>query len=266
MKDKAPSLKKAKSTSGFGETVRTVVYAVLIAVVIRTFAYEPFNIPSGSMVPTLLIGDYLFVSKYSYGYSRYSLPFGVPLIAGRIFFHEPQRGDVVVFKLPTDNSTDYIKRVIGLPGDRVRIVNGVVNINDVPVKRVRVENYVDRESGRPEEHYLETLPDNHGAFDRGRTHSILILNPNGPVENTGVFVVPPHHYFMMGDNRDNSSDSRVDGSGVGMVPEENLVGRAEFIFFSTDSSADWWQVWKWPFAIRYDRLFKAIDSNDPQGS
>ena len=268
MKDKAPSYKKAKVASGIGETARTIIYAVLIAVFIRTFAYEPFNIPSGSMVPTLLIGDYLFVSKFSYGYSRYSLPFGLPLISGRIFYHLPQRGDVVVFKLPSDNSTDYIKRVIGLPGDRIQITNGTVYVNDVPVKRVRIENYIEREGGRsePREQYRETLPDNHGSFDSGRSHPILLFNPTGTVENTGVFTVPPEHFFMMGDNRDNSSDSRVNGSGVGMVPKENLVGRAEFIFFSTDGSADWWQVWKWPFAIRYSRLFKAIDSDDGKGS
>src|SRR6516225_6637700 len=136
------SLTKKKSTGGIVDTVKTVVYAILIALVVRTIAYEPFNIPSGSMVPTLLVGDYLFVSKYSYGYSRYSLPFGLPLFSGRIFFHPPERGDVVVFKLPTDNSTDYIKRLIGLPGDHIQMKSGILYINDQPCLRKRIEDFL----------------------------------------------------------------------------------------------------------------------------
>src|ERR1700758_2403389 len=144
-KSAPPSLTRKKSAGGVLETVKTVVYAVLIALVVRTVAYEPFNIPSGSMVPTLLVGDYLFDSKFSYGYSRYSLPLGLPLFSGRIFCHSPERGDVVVFKLPTDNSTDYIKRVIGLPGDHIQMKNGILNINGQPVPRRRIEDYLYQE-------------------------------------------------------------------------------------------------------------------------
>jgi signal peptidase I len=252
-----------KKTGGFGETVRTVVYAILIALVIRTFAYEPFNIPSGSMIPTLLEGDYLFVSKFSYGYSRYSLPWGLPLMSGRIFFTPPERGDVMVFKLPTDPQIDYIKRIIGLPGDRIQVIGGVLNINGTPVKLQHVADYVPegstaQDSGIPE--FIETLPN-------GVSHPILKRVPIGqPLaegfggldpNNTPVYVVPPDHYFAMGDNRDNSEDSRF-LSAVGYIPVENLVGRAEFLFFSTDGSASVFEVWKWPFATRYGRLFQPI--------
>jgi signal peptidase I len=247
-------LTKKKSTGGVLETVKTVVYAVLIALVVRTVAYEPFNIPSGSMVPTLLVGDYLFVSKFSYGYSRYSLPFGLPLFSGRIFFHSPERGDVVVFKLPTDNSTDYIKRVIGLPGDHIQMKGGNLYINDQLVPRKRIQDYLYQEGNGtviPLVQYIETLPN-------GVQHRIIKMGDNGPLDNTPVYDVPPGEYFMMGDNRDNSQDSRV-LSAVGYVPGENLVGRAEFIFFSTDGSARLWEIWKWPFAIRYSRLFNGVN-------
>jgi signal peptidase I len=246
-------LAKKKSTGGVVDTVKTVVYAVLIALVVRTVAYEPFNIPSGSMVPTLLVGDYLFVSKYSYGYSRYSLPFGLPLFSGRIFFHPPERGDVVVFKLPTDNSTDYIKRVIGLPGDHIQMKGGNLYINDQLVPRKRIEDYLYQEGNGgviPLAQYIETLPN-------GVQHRIIKMGDNGPLDNTPVYDIPPGDYFMMGDNRDNSQDSRV-LSAVGYVPAENLIGRAQFIFFSTDGSAHLWEIWKWPFAIRYSRLLHAV--------
>jgi signal peptidase I len=247
-------LARKKTTGGVVDTVKTVVYAVLIALVVRTVAYEPFNIPSGSMVPTLLIGDYLFVSKFSYGYSRYSLPFGLPLFPGRIFFHSPERGDVVVFKLPTDNSTDYIKRLIGLPGDRIQMKAGNLYINDQLVPRKRIQDYLYQEGNGaviPLTQYIETLPN-------GREHRIIKMGDNGPLDNTQVYNVPPGDYFMMGDNRDNSQDSRV-LSAVGYVPAENLIGRAEFIFFSTDGSARLWEFWKWPFAIRYSRLFRGVN-------
>ena len=239
----------APRSSGFWDTFKTVVYAILIAVVVRTFAYEPFHIPSGSMIPTLLIGDYLFVSKASYGYSRYTFPFPVPWLQGRIWFSQPQRGDVVVFKLPLDNKTDYIKRLVGLPGDRIQVRGGVLYINDEAVPRKRVGDYklVDRfgnVSTVPQ--YVETMPN-------GVSYRVLDSEAFGPLDNTDVYVVPEHHYFMMGDNRDGSRDSRV-LNAVGYVPEENLVGRAEIIVFSHDGSARLWQVWDWPFAIRFSRF------------
>ncbi|MCH8152726.1 MAG: signal peptidase I [Planctomycetes bacterium] len=240
-----------KKSSGLRETITTVVYAVLIAVVVRTAAYEPFNIPSGSMIPTLLVGDYLFVSKFSYGYSRYSLPFSLPLIPGRIFFSEPdvERGDVAVFKLPTDNKTDYIKRIVGLPGDRIQVVNGILHINGQAVKRERVDDFIVRDAfgnTRRIRRFIETLPN-------GRSHAILEENgDHGPSDNTEVYTVPEGHYFAMGDNRDNSQDSRF----IGFVPAENLVGRADFLFFSVDGAV--WKFWKWARSVRFDRMFEGI--------
>ena len=236
-------------TQGFFETIRTVVYAVLIALVIRTFAYEPFNIPSGSMIPTLLVGDYLFVSKLSYGYSDHSLPFSPPLISGRLLFSEPERGDVAVFKLPSDNKTDYIKRIIGLPGDRIQVVKGILHINGKAVVRKRVDDYVQRDEAgniRRVPRFLETLP-------KGRSYSILEESDQFPLDNTPVYTVPEGHYFAMGDNRDHSSDSRV----IGFIPAKNLEGRAEFLFFSIEGSA--WQIWRWPWAVRSERLFTGIE-------
>ncbi len=242
-----------RKTGWLAETGRTVLYAVAIAVAVRTFLYEPFNIPSGSMIPTLLIGDYLFVSKASYGYSRYSLPFGLPLIDGRVWFDQPRQGDVVVFKLPSDGSTDYIKRIVGLPGDTVAVRDGLLVINGAAVRRERIEDYVDeRPSGESFRYaqYLETLPNE-------VVHRVIERSDSEALDNTEIFAVPPGHYFAMGDNRDNSQDSRV-MSRVGFIPEENLVGRAEFLFFSTDGTARFWEVWKWPLAIRFARLFDAI--------
>jgi len=239
-------------SQGWKETVKTVFYAVLIALVIRTFAYEPFSIPSGSMIPTLLVGDYLFVSKFSYGYSRHSLPLSLPLIPGRVLYTPPERGDVVVFKLPTDNRTDYIKRIIGLPGDRIQVTGGVLHVNDQPVMRERVGDYVRHMASGTvvrDPRYVETLPN-------GRRHTIIETQGDfGPRDETRVYTVPQDHFFAMGDNRDSSLDSRF--SDVGFVPKENLVGRAEFLFFSIEGSA--WKVWTWPTAIRFDRLFSGID-------
>lgn len=243
-----------KKPGGGWETLKTVIYAVLIALVVRTVAYEPFNIPSGSMIPTLLVGDYLFVSKFSYGYSRYSLPLSLPIIGDRIFFSEPERGDVAVFKLPSDPSTDYIKRIIGLPGDRIQVRDGILQINGAPVTRERMADFVYRdETGREVRaaRFKETLPN-------GRSHPILEMTDSGMLDNTPVYLVPEGHYFAMGDNRDNSLDSRVP-RGVGFVPARNLVGRAEFLFFSVDGSARLWEVWKWPGAIRYGRLLDSVE-------
>ena len=246
------------------ETVKTVVYALLIALVIRTFLFQPFNIPSGSMEATLLIGDYLFVEKFAYGYSQYSFPWGLGPISGRVWAgNGPHRGDVIVFKLPRDNSTDYIKRVIGLPGDRIQLIDGQIYLNNKPVPRVRVSDYVeDDELGTPRNitRYRETLPG-------GRSYLVLARDPGGPENNTDVYVVPAGHYFMMGDNRDNSLDSRFAptgkgdvfdrSDGVGYVPAANLVGKAEFIFFSNDGPL--WELWTWPWTVRFSRMFTSID-------
>jgi len=241
-----------RKAGGFGEMIRTVLIAVGIALFIRTFAYEPFNIPSGSMIPTLLVGDYLFVSKFSYGYSRHSLPLSLPLIPGRILYSEPKRGDVVVFKLPTDNTTDYIKRIMGLPGDTIQVKDGIVYINGEPVKRRQIEDYRDEDRyGRPADvkQYIETLPN-------GVEHRILEISDDQSNDNTGVYRVPEGHFFAMGDNRDNSVDSRF--ARVGFIPKENLVGRAEVIFYSTSASAGIFEIWKWLPATRFGRLLKSI--------
>jgi signal peptidase I len=240
---------------GLVEGGRVVFHALIIALVIRTLLFQPFNIPSGSMKATLLIGDYLFVSKYSYGYSHYSLPLSPPLFSGRIFGVEPSRGDVVVFRLPRDDSTDYIKRVIGLPGDRIQMKEGLLHINGTPVKRERVGDFVDDENGTAERvrRWRETLPN-------GVTYETLDLQDNGFLDNTQEYLVPPGHYFMMGDNRDNSTDSRVppERQGVGYVPFENLVGKAQIIFFSIGEGEPAWHVWAWPWAVRWNRLFTIV--------
>src|SRR4030088_337502 len=188
-----------RKEGGVGEFIRLLVHAGIIALVIRTFLFQPFNIPSGSMKATLLVGDYLFVSKYSYGYSHYSLPLSPRLFSGRILGSEPQRGDVVVFRLPKDDSTDYIKRVIGLPGDRIQMIDGVLNINGEPVKRERIEDFIETEGGRTVsrvKRWRETLPN-------GVSYTTLDLVDNGFYDNTPVYQVPEGHYFMMGDNPDN---------------------------------------------------------------
>jgi len=245
------SIMRSKSPGGFVEFLKTAVIAVAIALVVRTFAFEPFNIPSGSMVPTLLVGDYLFVSKYSYGYSRHSFPYSLAPFSGRVLGREPARGDVAVFKLPRDNRTDYIKRLVGVPGDRIQVRGGILHVNGQPVRRERIEDFVDADHGFAVRttQYMETLPN-------GKRHQIIERSDDSEYDNTRVFVVPPGHFFAMGDNRDNSADSRAD---VGFVPAENLVGRAEMIFFSTDGSAAWFEIWKWPSSIRFGRIFGRIE-------
>lgn len=245
-----------RTNDGWLENIKTLVFAGLIAIGIRTVAYEPFNIPSGSMIPTLLVGDYLFVSKFSYGYSRYSLPFSPPLFSGRIFGRLPDRGDVAVFKLPRDNSTDYIKRIVGLPGDHMQMRGGQLFINGQQLPRQPAGDFIAEGEGMRMQlrRYIETLPN-------GVKHPILKASDDQPLDNTPEYVVPAAHVFAMGDNRDNSLDSRVmdPRNGVGFVPTENLVGRAEFIFFSIDAAYPWWQFWQWPFEIRWSRLFTGVN-------
>jgi len=203
------------------------------------------------MIPTLLVGDYLFVSKYSYGYSRYSFPFGMAPFDGRIFETPPDRGDVAVFRQPQNESVAFIKRIVGLPGDRIQVTDGVLRINDVAVNRVR-KGFATASDGYNVIRfavYQETLPN-------GKSYLIQERSDDDVLDNTNVFLVPEGHYFMMGDNRDNSRDSRT--TSVGMVPAENLIGRAERLFFSHNSSAHLWEIWKWPFAIRYGRLGDGI--------
>ena len=232
------------------EFIKTLAIALLLAGIIRSFLFEPFHIPSSSMKPTLLIGDYLFVSKYSYGYSKYSFPFGLNLFSGRFWQrNQPKRGDVVVFRLPSEPSINYIKRIIGLPGDKIRVENGNLYINDEKIKKVYDGSFVEESSLLTNEidKFTETFPD-------GKTISVLDQTTT-PQDNTQTYEVPAGHYFMMGDNRDNSQDSRF-LDHVGYVNEENLVGRAEMVFLS--SSQPFWQFWKWKNSIRFNRFFKKI--------
>jgi signal peptidase I len=212
----------------------------------RLFFVQTFNIPSGSNEPTLLVGDYLIADKFAYGYSRYSFPFGIIPFSGRIFAAEARRGDMVVFKDPRNGTTDFIKRVVGLPGDRVQMVNGQIDLNGKLVPRLRVADFVETDDSGGQQHvmqYRETLPG-------GKSYLTLAGQPDGAANNTGVFIVPPGHYFVLGDNRDDSDDSRLD---VGYVPDENLVGRATYRFYSIDADAPAGRQ------IRYERIFTRID-------
>lgn len=240
------------------ETVKSLVYAAAIALLIRCFLYEPFSIPSSSMVPTLEVGDFLFVSKRSYGYSSKSSFFGLPVIDGRTGDRLPERGDVAVFKLPNNPSIDYIKRVIGLPGERIQMVRGRLLINGQLVERQELEAVeLNKNPGespgliQPAILYSELLPN-------GRTHIIAEESDVARYDNTPEFVVPAGHYFMMGDNRDNSQDSRAIG-GPGYVPAENFVGRADMIFFSLAAGTSFLEFWRWPFDIRFSRMFGLIN-------
>ena len=240
-----------KNKNKFLSNIRSISFAIFIALLIRSFIFEPFNIPSGSMKPNLLVGDFIFVSKWSYGYSKHSLPFSIPLLPKKIFSKTPNRGDVAVFKTPENNRTDYIKRVIGIPGDLIKITNGKIFINENEIYRKRIEDFIDNDKNAVSKRvrkYKEYF------FDK--EIEVLDLVDNGIADNTQLFRVPENHFFVMGDNRDNSQDSRFI-STVGFIPYENLVGKAQFIFFSLEN-ARFLQIWKWPNSIRYERIFQKI--------
>ena len=236
--------------NNFISNLKSVSLAVLIALLIRSFIAEPFNIPSGSMKPNLLVGDFIFVSKWSYGYSRHSLPFSIPLIPNKIFSEYPSRGDIVVFKTPEDNRTDYIKRVIGLPGDKIKIVNGIIILNDNKIVTKKINDFIDNDNRS-----LIKRVRRYKEYHKNLDFDILDLMDNGIADNTKLFEVPEGYFFVMGDNRDNSQDSRFDN--VGFIPINNLVGKARFIFFSLENSR-FLEFWKWPRAIRAKRIFKKI--------
>ena len=235
------------------ENIKTIVYALIIALIIRSFLFQPFYIPSSSMEPNLLIGDRLFVSKYSYGYSRHSLPFSPKIYNRRIFAKMPKRGDVVVFKTPVDNRTDYIKRLIGLPGDTIQIIDKNLYLNDVRIKRKETENSANTNCGVEvvkTNFFEETLP--------SKKIYIAAYRNDGTMSNTDKFIVPENHYFFMGDNRDCSKDSRFLTS-VGYVNFNNLVGKAQLIFFSNDiKKGSFLKFWKWHQSLRFERFFKKI--------
>jgi signal peptidase I len=236
------------------ENVKTIFYALIIAIIIRSFFIQPFYIPSSSMEPTLLVGDRLFVTKYSYGYSKHSFPFSPPILNGRIFSQKPEVGDVIVFKTPADNRTDYIKRLIGLPGDNIQFINGDLFLNNNQIFKSRVPKNDIIYCGNQTIDVIkfkEKLPN-------GAIHNTVYLK-NYSFQNSDVFIVPPKHYFFLGDNRDCSKDSRYLTS-VGYVHEDNLVGKAQFIFFSSDFRiASIFSFWKWHKTIRFDRFFKTIN-------
>lgn len=238
---------------GVMESMKTLIVALLVAAGIHSFVLEPFWIPSGSMVPSLLVGDYLFVDKFAYGFSRYSLPFAPPLFAGRILFHAPKRGDVVVFVPPGDPGEIFVKRLIGLPGDTIQVTGGQLYINGALAPRVELGTYVDDSDGGPvvAEKFAETLPG-------GKVHPILKLTDQGFANDTPAYTVPAGDYFFLGDNRDNSYDSRFLDGPVGYVPAANLLGPAVLILGSMDVRAPWWAVWDWPSELRWGRFLHTV--------
>ena len=244
---------KTNILKSFWENIKTILQALAMALVLRTFLFQPFSIPTGSLIPTLLVGDYLFVSKYAYGYSKYSFPLNLGFFSERVLSSTPQRGDVAVFKLPSDKSIDYIKRVIGLPGDKIQMIAGRLYINDTLVERTyeRTDTLSQEEQENKVLVYKETLPN-------GVSHFIQeTQGDTGDSDNTPPYIVPEGNYFMMGDNRDNSLDSRF-LSKVGYIPFDHFVGRAEIVFFSIGGGYSAWHIWSWPFNVRWDRLLMRI--------
>jgi len=238
----------------FIENIKTLFYALIIAIIIRSLLIQPFYIPSSSMEPTLLVGDRLFVTKYSYGYSKHSFPFSPPIFKGRIISNKPKRGDVVVFKTPADNRTDYIKRLIGLPGDRVQFIDSNLYINNSEIIKSRISKSDKIYCGKKNINvftFEELLPN-------GKKHNTVYLK-NYSFQNSDLFIIPEDHYFFLGDNRDCSKDSRFLTS-VGYVHKNNLIGKAQFIFFSSDKSiGSIFSFWKWNKSIRFNRFFKKIN-------
>jgi signal peptidase I len=239
-----------------GEAASFGLWILFFFFLMPTFLWQPFHIPSASMENTLIEGDYIFVTKYAYGYSEHSMyPWPLLNFSGRVWAGMPERGDVAVFKLPSNPKIDYIKRIVGLPGDRLQVINGVLHINGQAVGLKKTEDWAERNEKvlypEPVPQFIETLPN-------GKSHPILDRNPSAPYDETKEFVVPAGHYFVMGDNRDNSEDSRAPSGMVGYVPYENLVGRADLIFFSVKADYRWWQIWRFPFVIRFDRLMNSI--------
>lgn len=242
-------MKKFKNS--FVNNVKALLWALLIAGVIRTFIIEPFKIPSGSMKPNLLVGDFLFVSKWDYGYSRYSFPFGLAPIKDKLFEKSPKRGDIIVFKLPGQENINYVKRLIGLPGETIKVENGKVLIkskNSNSFNQISQKNdgiFIDTQHQKQIQQLIE---DN---------YKILNITDNGPLDFTPEYLIPEDKYFFLGDNRDNSSDSRV-MSGVGFVPKVNIIGKVWFIWFSIDTGFSLPKFWTLPLHIRYDRLFRVV--------
>ena len=241
------------SKKAIKENIKTLFYALVIAVIIRSLFLQPFYIPSSSMEPTLLVGDRLFVTKYSYGYSKHSFPFSPPILNKRIMFSEPKRGDVVVFKTPADNRTDYIKRLIGLPGDNIQFIDSNLYINNSEILKQRVSKNDKIFCGNR----IIKVFTFEEKISNDKLHKSVYLK-NFPFQNSDVFTVPQDHYFFLGDNRDCSKDSRF-LSSVGYVHKDNLVGKAQFIFFSSDKLiGSFFEFWKWHKSIRFKRFFKKI--------
>lgn len=249
-----PNQSPEKPHYPWNDTIRTVLVALVLALTFRSLAFEPFHIPSGSMKSNLLIGDYLFVSKFSYGYSRYSFPFGFHIYDGRkLEFHKPERGDVVVFRLPSNPRVDFIKRVMGLPGDSIQVRDGIVYINGSPLPRKKIDEWGDED---PETGQTVSIGRFEEVLPEGKKITILKQHRYGAADNTPIFVVPQGKYFMMGDNRDNSRDSRFEE--VGFVPEENIVGKAAVIFFSMSDKASLTDPLSWFSSLRFRRFLSHI--------